>query len=342
MRNNLKLFSSLKSTIWLIVKFAVALSIVCWLISGNYHAFIKAITNIKLSWLILGFIFYGLVQGSGALRWYLLLKIQGIRVSFFETLSLTMQGVFFSLVIPGGAIGGDLVRTGFLVSRTPTGNRLAATSTVFMDRFLGMIAQFSIAIIFAFFFIPQIKSMASAPRLTILLILIVSALGLLAAFGLCLHRYLEKISLFSYLIKISNKFSKGFVAESMEIMDVYNASKLTMIKCVIISIFLVQINMSIILFLIAKGLNCPDISTLSLMLSIAMGNTAGLLPITPGGLGTRDAVVKATLTAGGFSTGEAIAIPLLFSMLMISIYLLGGFFFLFHKRSKEHYNIGSQ
>ena len=338
----LKLFSKLKSTVWLIVKFAIALSIVGWLISSNYHSFIKAIKNIQISWLILGFIFYGLVQGAGTLRWYLLLKIQGIKVSFFETLSLTMQGVFFSLVIPGGAIGGDLVRTGFLVSRTPKGNRLAATSTVFMDRFLGMIAQFSIAIIFAFFFIPQIKSMASAPRLTILLILTVSMLGLLIAFGLCLHRYLEKIPGFSHLIKISNKFSKGFVSEAMEIMDVYNGSKMTMIRCVIISIFLVQLNMSIILFLIAKGLNCPDISILPLILSIAMGNTAGLLPITPGGLGTRDAVVKATLTAGGFSSGEAVAIPLLFSIIMVSVYLLGGGFFLFHKRSKEHYNIESQ
>lgn len=342
MNNNLKLFSKLKSTLWLIIKFAIALAIVGWLISGNYRSFIKAITNIQLSWLILGFIFYGVTQGAAALRWYLLLKIQGIRVSFFETLSLDMQGGFFSLVIPGGAIAGDLVRTGLLVSRTPKGNRLAATSTVFMDRFLGMIAQFSIAIIFAFFFIPQIKSMARTPQLIIISILIVSILGLLAAFGLYSHRYLEKAPIFSYLIKISNKFSKGFVAESMEIMDAYNASKLTMIKCVIISIFLFQINMSFILFLIAKGLNCSDISILPLILSIAMGNTAGLLPITPGGLGTRDAVVKATLTAGGFSSGEAVAIPLLFSAIIVSASLLGGFFFLFHKRSKEHYNIESQ
>jgi len=337
---NPKLFFRLNPAIWLIIKFTIALSIVGWLISGNYHSFIKVIKNVQLSWLISGFIFYGIAQGAAALRWYLLLKIQGIRVSFFETLSLTMQGVFFSLVIPGGAIGGDLIRTGFLVSRTPKGNRLAATSTVFMDRFFGMIAQFSITIVFAFFFIPQIKSMASAPQLTISLILIVSVLGLLAAFGLCLHRYLEKFPVCSYLIKISNRFSKGIIAESMGIMDVYNASKPTIIKCIVISI-LFQVNMSFILFLIAQGLNCHDISVLPLILSIAMGNTAGLLPITPGGLGTRDAVVKATLTAGGFSQGEAIAIPLIFSVIMVSVYLLGGFFFLFHKRSKKHYNIES-
>lgn len=338
----LKLFSKLKFIVWLIVKFVMALSIVSWLVFSNYHSFVKAIKNIQLSWLMLGFIFYGITQGAAALRWYLLLKIQGIRVSFFETLSLDMQGGFFSLVIPGGAIGGDLVRTGFLVSRTPKGNRLAATSTVFMDRFLGMIAQFSISVFFVFFFIPQIKSMASAPQLIMVSILIISVLGLLAALGLYSHRYLEKVPVFSYLIKISNKFSKGVIAESMEIMDVYNASKLTMVKCVIISIFLFQINMSFILFLIAKGLNCSDISILPLILSIAMGNTAGLLPITPGGLGTRDAVIKSTLTAGGFSAGEAVAIPLIFSIILVSASLLGGLFFLFHKRSKEHYTISSQ
>ena len=116
-----------------------------------------------------------------------------------------------------------------------------------------------------------------------------------------------------------------------------------MLYCVLIGIVFVQLNMSLILFFIAKGLNpvykLSWEAIKSLILSIAMGNTAGLLPITPGGLGTRDAVVKATLYAGGFSSGDSIAMPLLFSTIMFIIYLLGGLFFLFHRRNKEKYTI---
>lgn len=336
---NPTLFNRVKSTLWLIIKYLIAFSIIGWLISNNYQAFVKVIKEIDLSWLILAILGYVLVMIGQAWRWYLLLKVQGIMVSFFETFSLTMQGVFFSLVIPGGAIGGDLVRTTFLVSRTPKGNKLAATSTVFMDRFMGMFAQFILSIVFAIPFIPQITRMDDAPKLTVILILIVSVLGLIAGFCLIIHRQLEKIPGISAIIKFTDKVTKGFLSDAFEILDVYHTQKKVMLYCIVISMVFIQLGISFILFLVAKGIHCANITINPLILSIALGNTAGLLPFTPSGLGTRDAVVKGTLTAGGFSHGDAIAIPLLFSIIMIAVSLSGGFFFLLHKRSKKNYKI---
>lgn len=337
-----KLYTKVRSTLWLIIKYLIAFSIIGWLISNNYHAFVKVIKEIDIFWLVLAILAYVLVMIGQAWRWYLLLKVQGIMVSFFETFSLTMQGVFFSLVIPGGAIGGDLVRTTFLISRTPKGNKLAATSTVFMDRFMGMFAQFILSIVFAIPFIPQIIRMDDAPKLTVILILVVSVLGLIAGFCLILHRQLEKFPGISTLIKFTDKMTKGFLSDAFEILDVYHSEKKVMLYCIIISMIFVQLGISFILFLVAKGIHCASITLIPLILSIALGNTAGLLPITPGGLGTRDAVVKGTLTAGGFSHGDAIAIPLLFSIIMLAVSISGGLFFLFHKRSKKNYEIADK
>ncbi len=336
---NKSTFNKLKSFIWLIVKYLIAFSIIGWLISNNYQAFVRVIKEIDISWLVAALIGYVFVMIGSAWRWYLLLRVQGIQVSFFETFSLTMQGVFFSLVIPGGALGGDLVRTTFLVSRTPKGNKLAATSTVFMDRFMGMIAQFSLSIIFAIPFMSQIMRMDDAPKLTVIIILVISVLGLIAGFCLIIHRQLEKIPGISAIIRFTDKLTKGFLSEAFEILDVYHSEKKVMFYCVLISMVFVQLGISFILFLVAKGIHCANITIIPLILSIALGNTAGLLPITPGGLGTRDAVVKGTLTAGGFAHGDAVAIPLLFSVIMLAVSLSGGLFFLFHKRSKKNYII---
>lgn len=61
-------------------------------------------------------------------RWHRLTRILQVKLSGFEALSLTMQGYFFSLVIPGGAIGGDVVKMGVLTKRSRAGREWRALS----------------------------------------------------------------------------------------------------------------------------------------------------------------------------------------------------------------------
>jgi len=335
-----KFLTKAKSIVWFFGKIIIAGGIIYWLVSDHYDEFIHVIKNVDYNWLILALIFYIISQVAAAFSWYLLLRVQKIKVSFFEALSLSMQGTFFSLVIPGGALGGDVVRTSFLLSRTPKGTKLAATSTVFMDRFTGMFGQFSIALIMAFFCIYDIKSMDRVAQFTVLLILAISLLGIIIGIMFLIHRKLERFRLYSFLTKIGDKWTKGFVTEATNILDVYNRSKKTMVNCVLIGAIFIQLNMSLILYFVAKGIHAANISIKPLIFSIAVGNTAGLLPITPSGLGTRDAVVKTVLSNGGFSIGDSIAMPLLFSSIMLFVGLLGGLFLIFHKKKKEMYDIG--
>jgi uncharacterized protein (TIRG00374 family) len=266
----------------------------------------------------------------------MLLKLLKVNVSYYEAFSLTMQGFFFSLVIPGGSLGGDLVKTGFLLSRTPKGRKLEATSTVFMDRFLGMFGQFSIGIIMAILCIPLIIKMDNLTKISTLFLILLSLLGIILGLAILLHKKLEKIKLFAWTIDVVDKYTKGFISRIIEILDIYGTSQKTLLKCIFVGAFFIQINMAFILCFIAHGIHASFIAIKPLIFAMSLGNTAGLLPITPSGIGTRDAVVKSILTAGGFLEGDAVAIPLLFSALILLFSIFGGLFFVLSKNKNYH------
>jgi len=73
----------------------------------------------------------------GAVRWRLLLAVQGIRITFWESLRLTYIGWFFNNWLPG-ATGGDFVKAYYIAAQTH--HKAEAVTVVFLDRFLGLVS----------------------------------------------------------------------------------------------------------------------------------------------------------------------------------------------------------
>ena len=69
--------------------------------------------------------------------------------------------------------------------------------------------------------------------------------------------------------------------------------------------------------------------------AITLGNIAGLLPLTPSGVGARDFIVKNILESSGMDARQALATALSFTMIIIAFNLLGGLFFVFDKHKKQ-------
>jgi len=76
-------------------------------------------------------------QPFSAVRWQLLLAVQGIRITFMESLRLTYIGAFFSNWMPG-ATGGDVVKAYYVAQQTH--RKAEAVTIVFFDRFIGLVA----------------------------------------------------------------------------------------------------------------------------------------------------------------------------------------------------------
>ena len=75
-----------------------------------------------------------------AFRWNFLLRTQALGLPFSRAWSLTMIGILFNAVIPGG-IGGDLVK-GYYLSRANPGRKTHAAMTLVMDRATGLAGLF--------------------------------------------------------------------------------------------------------------------------------------------------------------------------------------------------------
>lgn len=78
-----------------------------------------------------------------ALRWHLLLRVQGIRLPGRSTLKVVLASAFFSTFLPG-AVGGDLVRSGYIV-RAAHGRASTGLLSILMDRVLGLAGLVAVA-----------------------------------------------------------------------------------------------------------------------------------------------------------------------------------------------------
>jgi uncharacterized membrane protein YbhN (UPF0104 family) len=110
-----------KSLILFLIKLGIAGTVVYYFLLRNPEETLAGIRQFDWKYILAAALLYFCHMLVSAWRWGFLAKILGVRLGHFETVSLTMQGYFFSLVIPGGAIGGDVT---FEITPTSIGDFL--------------------------------------------------------------------------------------------------------------------------------------------------------------------------------------------------------------------------
>lgn len=78
-------------------------------------------------------------------RWWLLLRSQSIFIPFFSAVRLHFLGLFYNNCMPG-SVGGDLIRAWYVTKHTD--KRFEAALSVFVDRIIGLLGTFIIAVFF--------------------------------------------------------------------------------------------------------------------------------------------------------------------------------------------------
>lgn len=94
-------------------------------------------------WLAAGLGVYGFVETLAVIRWQLLLRIQGFRLSWARATGILFIGEFFLTFTPG-LVGGDAMRIFYLVKDAPE-KTVDAVTVVLMDRIMGMLALICLA-----------------------------------------------------------------------------------------------------------------------------------------------------------------------------------------------------
>ncbi len=86
--------------------------------------------------ILVGILFLAVSTFLSSLRWYFLVRAQGLDLSVKNLLELTMIGNFFNTFMPG-AVGGDLIKAWYVAGREPT-RKTKAIFTVLLDRAIGL------------------------------------------------------------------------------------------------------------------------------------------------------------------------------------------------------------
>src|SRR5438876_8337889 len=134
----------MKKILVTLFQLAVTIAVLYWVYHDpNRRAqMVEAIRNAQYHWVIIGILAYVVVEIAAAFRWHVLLKVQGIHLSFARLLGLFLIGMFYNQFLPGGT-GGDIMKSYYLLKETPDKKAGALLAVVF-DRFIGLVALVAI------------------------------------------------------------------------------------------------------------------------------------------------------------------------------------------------------
>src|SRR2546429_5244016 len=104
---------------------------------------VEALKNAQYQLVVIGILAYVLVEIAAAFRWHVLLKVQGIRLSFPRLSGLFLIGMFYNQFLPGGT-GGDIIKSYLLLKETD--KKAGALLAVVFDRFIGLVALGAITV----------------------------------------------------------------------------------------------------------------------------------------------------------------------------------------------------
>jgi uncharacterized membrane protein YbhN (UPF0104 family) len=296
-----------------------------------------AIKQSDWKWMLGGIAAYGLFELLAGLRWQLLLRVQGIRISWSRLYGLLMVGLFFSLFIPGGT-GGDIVKGYYLLKEAPVGRKTAAAMSVVMDRLIGLmgIAALTGTVTYIRWDWLTADPMSLNYIVTGLSLLGACILGMLLAGVIAALRLVHRLP--------DRMPGRTFLATLTGAYALYGRAWLTTLAALVISI--VAHAMHYTTFWAASesiahtGPRTP--TALELYSAIPVIETVSALPITPGGLGTREKLFDDMLTnlcvdrnGDGLSEGVAPAISMLGYVCIAFWGVVGGIFYLFYRPSAE-------
>jgi hypothetical protein len=287
---------------------------------------IRAVRDSEKIWILAGIIAYGIVEVLAAVRWQILLRVQGVTLGFFRVIALLMIGILFNLFMPGGT-GGDVIKIFYLLKETP-GKKAGALLAVLMDRLIGLLALILITGLIVIIRYQWLSSTAITRNLTWTLLAIMGAGFGGIAFSFCItsfnlaHRLPERMPLRDKLIDLSIAYSA------------YARAWKASLSALLLS-FGVHICSFYVFYSASRALR-QTASMADIFSVMPIINTIAALPISVGGAGVREKLFEELLSnLCGITPGIAVAISLTGFAVLVFWAVIGGVVYLFYRPS-EH------
>ena len=276
-----------------VARYLVSIGLIGWFVLRiDWAALAAARTEVAISPLIWALLIAGATYPLHALRWWLLLRAQGIELPFSWAHRVTWIGQFYNSFLLGG-LGGDVARAYYVVRAAPE-KKVGGLTAIFLDRATGLVVLAGIAVVAL---VTQFSMIALHPGLRRL------------GFGLAVALLLTGVAVFTLrvsLARLPGLFARFFGAENTAAL--FTALSRTAghrrgpLLALTLSI-VIWLGDFIAVWLLAHAANLP-LPFLETCLAMSVAYAATVLPVSVGGHGVREGAMLGVFTLLGLLPTE--------------------------------------
>lgn len=309
----------IKQSLVFLIKLAVAGGLFYWLISNGQLDFQPLLDELLNPLQILGLIVVFAGSIAGALRWGLLLKLQGLPYTNWIVIRWTLICEFFGLTLPGGA-GTELARAYYMYRNAPNA-KIAALSSIILDRVLAMSSLILMG--FLAFLALLLTSEEIDPTIWVFgavmgAILFCTIAGFIFIGFQPIRRLIQ--------MPLPDKYKE--VVDNIIVSYVHR--KKILLQSFVISF--IAHTFILFAFFFAAEILSTTVSWQQLAIAMPLVMIANIIPITPAGIGVGETAAAFVFALFGIANGATIM--LVARVWLVVIQLLGGVIYLFHRHEK--------
>lgn len=318
-----------------VIKIGISVAILAYLVkTRNINA--SDFSNVGPIFIILSFLCVMLQLFLTAVRWRSLLQAVGIRCTMMEIISLQMQGQFFSQFIPGGSVGGDVVKAGILASRTPKGGKFNCVFSIFMDRLCGLNALLLTLLLTCLVCQKEIALFPEDDRHALMIACVICGGLFIATIALFFCDLLYKVPFFKFFLDIGDKITHNTFRQASDAVALYRTKWKLIVFWIFAATFTFFPILGLPVWILANGIHgAPYRHLLPCLMTSNISQVIAAIPISFGGTGTRDYACTRMLEALSISKPDSVIIPLLVTAVTITTALFGAIFFVTDRRKKS-------
>jgi glycosyltransferase 2 family protein len=301
----------------LLIKVAISgllLAVLFW--RADRTALVQSLGSLPFPVFLACAVLYILGSVISTVRWWLLLRAEGIRIPVWRLSLVYFQGAFFSLFLPT-LIGGDIVR-GVFIHRM-TGGHDASVASILVDRLSGFAALMTIALVALL--VPS--GMLGDSQVAAMIVAIAALFaGLMAV--LVNERLMDRASGLLRLVGLERFQAK--LQGMMDALHRYRKHHRALAQAFLLSVLL-QVLIIVTYYFIGVGLNLGA-PLVYFFLFVPLITVLAMLPVSIAGLGVRESGVVYFFAKVGVGAGAALGMSLVWFSLTVVVSGLGGLAFL--------------
>ncbi len=285
-----------------------------------------AIAKADRTWLLIGLPVAMIGEVANIVRWQILMRVQGMYMSWRRAIMLFFVGLFFNLFMPGYT-GGDFARLYYLMREFPD-KKKEAILTVVMDRLIGMAALVLTALLTT---VLRWRWLQTTPQAAVLLWVLMSmVIGFILVTAASFA-----VTSFKLVDRLPEHFPfRDRLVETSEAYHLFARAKKSLLFAFLLS-FPVLFSFYGAFYCTAQALGA-GVSLLDMFSIMPIVTSIISLPITPSGIGFRESLLGILLNdLCGVPNEIGVLISLLGFAYFVLFGIAGGITYLFYAPKKH-------